>query len=133
MTKIFIVEDYAPLREMLVELVERSEGLELSGQSASAEAALEGLEEAQPALAIIDMSLPGMNGIELVQALLHRRPGTLCVMLSGHSSRGYAEAARAAGAKAYVEKVQLHELVKVLRRVIDGECVLPEAVEAASA
>lgn len=133
MTRIFIVEDYAPLRTMLAELMERTEGLEVCGHSGSAEAALDRLEEAQPDLALIDMSLPGMNGIELVEALLQRRPGTLCVMLTGQSSRGYAEAARAVGAKAYVEKAQLPGFVKVLRRVIDGECVFPEAGEAAPA
>lgn len=121
MTRIFIVEDYAPLRAMLVELIERTEGLELCGESGSAEAALNRLAETQPELALIDVSLPGMNGIELVRALLQRWPGTHCVLLTGHSSRSYAGAARAAGAKAYVEKTQLHELVKVLRHVIDGD------------
>lgn len=131
MTKIFIVEDYAPLRAMLAELMERTEGLEVCGHSDSAEAALSRLEVAQPDLALIDVSLPGMNGIELVEALLQRRPETLCVLLSGHSSRSYAEAARAAGARAFVEKTKLNALVKVLRRVIDGECVFLDAIEIA--
>lgn len=77
MTRVLIVEDHASLRAMLAELIERTEGLELCGQSDSAEAALDRLEEARPELALIDVSLPGMNGIELVQALLRRRPGIL--------------------------------------------------------
>ena len=125
MTRVFIVEDHASLREMLAELIERTEGLELCGQSGSAEAALDDLEGAQADLALIDVSLPGMNGIELARALLQRRSGTLCVMLTGHRSRGYAEAARDAGAKAYIEKGELGELVKVVRRVIDGGSHFP--------
>jgi DNA-binding NarL/FixJ family response regulator len=125
MTRVLIVEDHASLRAMLAELIERTEGLELCGQSGSAEAALDRLEEARPELALIDVSLPGMNGIELVEALLRRRPATLCVMLSGHRSRSYAEAARTAGAKAYVHKTEAHELVKILGSVFGGASHFP--------
>ena len=125
MTRVFIVEDHASLREMLAELIERTEGLEWCGQAESGEAALDFLGEAQPELAVIDVSLPGMNGIELVETLLKQRPRTLCVMLTGHRSSGYADAARAAGAKAYVEKSQVHEFVQILRHVIDGGSRFP--------
>lgn len=128
MTRIFIVEDHFTLRESLAELIERTDGLELCGQSDSAEGALEQLDEAKPELALIDVSLPGMNGIQLVEAIRQRWPGTCCVLLTGHRSKDYVKAARAAGARGYIEKTGLHDLVKILRGVIAGGTYYPESL-----
>jgi DNA-binding NarL/FixJ family response regulator len=126
-TRVFIVEDHDTLRTMLAELVERIDGLELCGQSDSAEAALDCIEDARPDLALIDISLPGMNGIDLAKVLLKRQPETLCVMLTGHRSSGYLRAARQAGVRAYVEKTDLPQLAAVLREIVDGGSRFPDA------
>lgn len=124
--RIFIVEDHALLRELLQKLIERTEEFEVCGCCDSAEAALENLEQAQTELALIDVSLPGKSGIELVRELRERCPDLLCVMLSGHVSSGYVEDARAAGAKGYVPKGQLHELAAILRHVLQGGSRFPK-------
>lgn len=123
--RIFIVEDHKILRTLLQELVERTEGLEVCGCCDCAEAALEDLEKARAQLALIDVSLPGKNGIELVRELRKRCPEVLCVMLSGHLSSGYVEDARGAGAKAYVAKGQINDLVAVMRHVLQGGSLFP--------
>lgn len=120
-SRIFIVEDYDRLREMLTELLARSEGLAVCGSSASAEGALKQLEETQADLFVVDISLPGMNGFQLVKELQKRTPPIMCVVLSGNSSVQSAQLAQAAGAKAFVEKSNTYELPAILHRVLRGE------------
>ena len=105
---------------MLEELIHATEGFELCGVSDSAEDTLRRLEQARIELALIDVSLPGMDGIELVAEILRRNRSIRCVMLSGHRSPSYAERARAAGAEAYVEKGDTRELIEILRKVLAG-------------
>ena len=125
MARVFIVEDHETLRYLLVKLIDRAEGLEVCGCCDSAEAALAALENAQPELAVVDVSLPGRSGIELVRELQASRPQILCVMLSGHVSSGYVEDARAAGARAYVPKESMQHLIGTLRRVLEGGSGFP--------
>lgn len=66
------------------------------------------------------------SGIELVRQIQERRPRILRLVLSGHLSSVYVEDARAAGAKAYVGKRQLEELIAVLRLVLDGGSRFPQ-------
>ena len=123
--RIFIVEDHELLRGLLQKLIERTEGFEVCGCCGSAEAALENLEQAQTELALIDVSLPGKSGIDLARELRDRCPEVLCVMLSGHIASGYVEDARAAGAKGYVPKGNMHQLVATLRSVLQGGSLFP--------
>jgi DNA-binding NarL/FixJ family response regulator len=116
-SRIFIVDDYVRLREMLEALVEAAEGFESCG---SAEEALEQVPEAGANLVLIDVSLPGKSGLDLLVELRALHPEILCVMLSGHHSKEYAERSRAAGAKAYIAKSSAHDLVPVLRDVLAG-------------
>jgi DNA-binding NarL/FixJ family response regulator len=125
MARVFVVEDHTALRKLIVDLVERAEGFEVCGSSDSAETALEHLENAPAELALIDISLPGKNGIELVRDLQKRRPDIRCVLLSGHVASSYVDDARAAGAKAYVPKSQAKELLATLRLVLQGGSRFP--------
>lgn len=119
-SRVFIVEDHPHLRELLEELIRSTGELELCGSSESAEAALTQLGEARADLVVVDLSLPGMNGFELLKELNKHSPRPLCVMLSGHGSKEYASLARQAGANAYVSKSEITGLVGVLRDVLKG-------------
>ena len=125
LARVFVIEDHEILRTLIVELMECTPGFEVCGCSPNAEAALDGLEKARAQVALIDVSLPGMSGIDLVRELQHRSSPVQCVMLSAHLSSTYVEDARAAGAKAYVAKSRLNELVAVLRQVIAGKSLFP--------
>ena len=125
LARVFVIEDHEILRTLIVELMECTPGFEVCGCSANAEAALDGLEKAQAQLALIDVSLPGKSGIDLARELRDRCPEVLCVMLSGHIASGYVEDARAAGAKGYVPKGNMHELVAILRSVLQGGSLFP--------
>lgn len=90
------------------------------GSSASAEDALLQQDRVQPNLVLTDLSLPGMNGLELLNEVQKRSPGLACLMLSAHRSRIYADEARRAGARGYVCKSELERVEEILHNVLHG-------------
>lgn len=117
---VLLVEDHPIMRETLSELLSDIPEVELDGTAASGEEALSLCETFTPNLALIDVSLPGMNGIELVEALLIRHPETACLMLSGHQENTYIQRAIAAGARGYTLKGDPAEIEKAIQQVIKG-------------
>jgi DNA-binding NarL/FixJ family response regulator len=115
-----LVEDHPLMRETLREFLTETASVDLIGMVSSAEEALQFCEQQVPRLALIDVSLPGMNGLDLVTALRGRYPGIWCVMLSGHRELSYIERAKASGAHGYVLKGDPGELLRGVSRVIDG-------------
>ncbi|HJU25170.1 MAG TPA: response regulator transcription factor, partial [Rhodanobacteraceae bacterium] len=87
----------------------------------SAETALRELATMQADVAMIDMSLPLMSGIELVATLRERHPQTHCVILSGHNEASYVERAFGAGAQGYLLKGEPSEIETAITRVLAGE------------
>ena len=82
---------------------------------------MERLPDLEADVMLIDVSLPGKSGLELLSEVRRQRPGIICIMVSGHSSADYAELARAAGARAYVVKSDLHRLPGILLEVSGRE------------
>lgn len=119
--RLLIVEDHPLMRETLAQLVGTLPGVEFCGTAASAEEALASLDAVLPDVALVDVSLPGMNGLELVEEIGRRSPATRCVMLSAHASRQYAERAMRAGARGYVVKSRPSTIRNALTRVLEGE------------
>ncbi len=125
---IYIVEDHAVMREMLGDMIEYEPGLRLCGTAASAEDALEEVVAVGPDLVLVDLSLPGMSGTELIEALLARRPQLTLLVLSGHSETVYAEQALAAGATGYVLKGDPAAIREGIGRELRGEGYVSERV-----
>lgn len=123
-TKVVIVEDHPLLRQMLGELVMSRPDLELVGEAASAEACLELLDAVAPDLALINVSLPGMNGIDLVAQLLERRPHLKCIVVTSHAEERYVKAALEAGTRAYVQKGDPEAILETVDLVLKGETVV---------
>ena len=73
-TSIFIVEDHRLVRHMLGKLIRRNPDFTLCGRAATGEAALEQIPACQPKLVLVDVSLPGIDGIELIRILHERYP-----------------------------------------------------------
>ena len=116
------------MRRSLRALLAREVDLAVCGDAGSAEAALEAFAEASPDLVMIDVSLPGMNGIELAQRLRDERPELKLVMLSGHREQSHVDQALRAGALAYILKGNAAELPLAVRRVMQGERYLSPAL-----
>lgn len=127
--KIFIVDDHPVLRDGLTEMINRSPEARVCGEASSAEEALERIPAADPDLAIVDLSLPGMNGIDLVKALRSRIPSLQMLVLSMHDESLHAERAMRAGARGYIMKQQAaKEVLDAIRTVLSGDLYLSPKV-----
>lgn len=125
--RIYIVEDHPIMRETLQDYLTVESDIEICGMVGSAEAASEALEAAAPDLVVVDLSLPGRSGLELVGEI-RERWGTPCVILSGHGERTYVGRALACGAQGYVLKGSPRELAPAIRRVLEGDIYVSPAL-----
>ena len=121
MHKIVLVDDHPVMRKGLVLTLDAEMDLSVIGQMSSAEEAMEEVERLEPDLAIIDISLPGMSGMELVKHLQARMPDLRTLVVSRHDESLYAERAIRAGARGYIMKLEAGDvIVKAVRHVMDG-------------
>jgi DNA-binding NarL/FixJ family response regulator len=125
--KIFIVEDHAVIRRGYISLIKRKPDLEICGEATSGEDALNAIPACAPDLVLIDVSLPGMSGVDLVRRLKVAQPGLATLVISGHEESLFVEGVLAAGARGYIMKEQAPEsLVKAIYQVLKGEQYLSE-------
>ena len=129
MNKILIVDDHPLMRKGLALALNAEIDLTVCGQVANAEEALGALEELDPDLAIVDISLPGMSGLELIKHMQALRPEIRTLVVSRHDEALYAERAIRAGARGYVMKLEAGEMiVKAVRRVLGGGIYVSEEI-----
>ena len=127
--KIFLVDDHPVLRDGLRRLLEAEPDLQVCGEAESARKAVDRIEATTPELAIIDISLPGPSGIELLKTLKVRFPALRMLVVSMHDEALYAERALRAGAKGYVMKqAPTEQLLTAIRRVLKDEIYLSQAL-----
>lgn len=129
MSKIIIVDDHPLMRKGLALSLNAEPDLTVCGQAEDAEEALTMLESLEPDLAIIDISLPGMSGLELLKHLQALRPEIRILIVSRHDEALYAERAIRAGARGYVMKLEAGDvIVKAVRRVLNGGIYVSEEI-----
>src|SRR5258708_102328 len=116
-----IVEDNDQLRGTLARVISRAEGFRCLSQYANAEAALEALPTDRPNVVLMDINLPGMNGVECVRRLKQVAPETLVVMLTAYEDTENIFNALAAGAAGYLlKRAPRTELLEAIREVCRG-------------
>lgn len=116
-----IIEDDAPARHMLAEWIRRAEGFGTVSEHGSAESALKKLPQEKPAVVLMDINLPGLNGIECVRQLKALLPETQFVMLTVYEDADHIFNALAAGATGYLLKqTPRDELLAALNQVHNG-------------
>lgn len=116
-----IVEDNDQLRGTLARVISRAEGFRCLSQYANAESALEALPKERPNVVLMDINLPGMNGVECVQRLKQVAPEILVVMLTVYEDTENIFKALAAGASGYLlKRTTSAELIAALRDVQKG-------------
>ena len=121
MHDIVLVDDHPVMRKGLALTLDAEMDLSVVGQMSSAEEAMDEIERLEPDLAIIDISLPGMSGMELVKHLQARMPEVRTLVVSRHDESLYAERAIRAGARGYIMKLEAGDvIVKAVRQVMDG-------------
>ena len=116
-----IVEDQDPLRKTLERVLNRADGFECVSTYGSAEAALEELPQKKPNVVLMDINLPGMNGVECVRKLKQIAPQIQVVMLTVYEDTENIFNALAAGASGYLlKRTTSAELLESLREVNRG-------------
>jgi DNA-binding NarL/FixJ family response regulator len=119
---IFIVDDHPIFRQGLGRLIQAEEGMGVCGEAGSAAQALDGLRNTSADAAVIDISLPGTDGIELVKHLRAEHPNLPMLVISAHDEKVYALRALRAGASGYLMKTEGGAfLIPALRKVLAGE------------
>lgn len=128
--RILVVDDHPVLRKGVAALVASSPDLELCGDASTAAEALCAVERCCPDAVIVDISIPGMGGVELLHQLRALHPHLPLLVYSIHDERVYAERALRAGAQGYVMKHEPPERVlEGLRAVLRGEIFVSEALQ----
>lgn len=116
-----IVEDNEQLRGTLARVLNRAEGFRCVGQHGTAEAALEGVPKEKPAVVLMDINLPGMNGVECVRKLKPLLPQTHMIMLTVYEDTDNIFNALAAGATGYMlKRTPRDELLAAIQDVLRG-------------
>jgi DNA-binding NarL/FixJ family response regulator len=116
-----IVEDSEQVRNTLTKLIDRAEGFHCVSQYANAEAALEGLPKDRPEVVIMDINLPGMNGVECVRQLKLKLPEVQVMMLTAYEDTENIFNALAAGASGYMlKRTPREELLAAIKEVQRG-------------
>ena len=120
--KILLVDDYDVIRMALRRILELEEDFEVIGDVSNAEEALTQLEIISPDIVIMDIKLPGMDGIELTRQLKRKKPYCEVIILSVFNE--YLPEALEAGASGYFLKdVKGQDLVEAIRRIHNYESV----------
>lgn len=124
-TKIFLVDDHPLVREGLARRILREPGLTVCGEAGTASEALEAIAKLQPQLVVVDISLPGRDGIDLIKEIKARHDNIQMLVLSFHDESLYGDRALRAGARGYITKHEPPDnLIKAIHRVLAGEIVV---------
>jgi DNA-binding NarL/FixJ family response regulator len=105
--RVLIVDDQPPFREAARMVVEITEGFEVAGEAMTGEESLELVAELRPDLVLMDINLPGIDGIEATQRISADFPSSTVLVLSTYEAEEYEPRALAAGAAGFIGKSDL--------------------------
>lgn len=117
-TSVLIVDDQPPFRAVARTVVGLSPGFDVVGEAESGEEAVDLALATEPSMVLMDINLPGIDGIEATRRIVDRRPGTVVVLLSTYDAASLPEDAATCGAARYVHKEDLSPMV--LQEIWDG-------------
>lgn len=127
--RVFLADDHKILRESLVILLSQHEDIEVVGEAADGQEAYEKIMKLRPDIAVLDISIPHLNGIDLSVRLQQEAPEIRVVILTMHKSEEFVTKALQAGVKGYVLKDNaLEELIKCIETVYDDNVFLSNSV-----
>lgn len=123
--RVLLVDDHAVVREGYRRLIEKHAGIEVVAEADSAASGYQAFKTAQPDIVVIDVSMPGRGGIDLVRQIRQLDASARILIFSMHASATYAQQAFRAGARGYVTKSSPPEiLVSAIRDVYIGRPAL---------
>lgn len=123
--KVLIVDDHPLMRQGLTLLINQQQDMQICGEAQEAQTAIHAIAESRPDILILDISLSGPDGLELLKSIRTSDPDLPVLILSMHDEAIYAERALRAGANGYIMKQEAAEKVLVaVRRILNGEIYL---------
>ena len=129
--RVLIVDDHPMTRAGLVHVINHQPDLIVCGEAESAAHALDILDSSRPDLLLIDITLPGKSGLELIKDVKAMRPELLMLVISMHDESLYADRVLRAGARGYITKHEGGEkLMEAIRRVLSGKIYVSEGMSA---
>lgn len=132
--KIFIVEDHPVFREGLVQIIAAEKDLSVCGEAGDADHALQTIARLKPDLVLVDITLPGKSGLELIRELRSRDSQVRILVVSMHDEALYADRVLRAGGDGYIMKQEdPEEIVHAIRDVLGGHIYVSEEVLASNA
>ena len=131
MHRILIADDHPMFRQGLKTLLER-EGFEVVGEAADGHEAARLARQLNPSIAVLDLGMPSLNGIEAARDIYKRAPGTQVVLLTMYEDDAYVLEALRAGIRGYVLKAQAaSDLLAAIREVLRGAVYLSPGISEA--
>lgn len=128
-SRVFVVDDHPIVRQGLALLINRESDLTVCGEAEDAHTALQAVASANPDVLIVDISLNGPDGLDLLKEIRLHHPNLPVLILSMHDESIYAERALRAGAQGYIMKQEATEKVLVaVRRILASEIYVSERV-----
>src|SRR5882762_5135410 len=129
-TKVLLVDDHPILRAGLGKLINQEADMMICGEAEDGPTAFDLVGSLTPDIAVIDISLKGSNGIELIKNLKARYPDLPTLVLSMHDESLYAERALRAGSLGYIMKEEaIEQVLAGIRRVLIGEIFLSDKMK----
>lgn len=134
MISLLLVDDHEAIKRTFRRYLNKQPQLQVRAMIDSGEEALQWLAEQESAdgaadVVLVDLSLPGMNGIALIEALKARYPDLPCLVLSGYNEDRYVQRALDAGARGYIAKDDVGALIAGIERVLEGEIFLSDGIK----
>ncbi|MGE5292611.1 MAG: response regulator [Micromonosporaceae bacterium] len=129
--RVLVVDDHALHRDGIRQILGQHPGIELVGEAESAELALVLINQLHPSVVLMDIRLPGMNGIDATRRIHRDHPGTRVLVVTAYDDYEYVRGALEAGASGHLSKAAPgRQLVEAVRAVAAGATVIEPAAAA---
>lgn len=129
MIRIILADDHAVMRRGLRLILEQQEDFEVIGEAADGRAAVSLAEAAKPDIAVLDITMPNLNGIEAARQISAKQQGVSIIVLSMHADEAFVLRALKAGARGYLLKESAEgDLINAIRLVSEGKSFFSPAV-----
>jgi DNA-binding NarL/FixJ family response regulator len=115
---ILIVDDHAQIRALMWEIVAEASDLHVVGEAADGVEAMRLVQALRPAIVLLDLTMPGVSGLEVLQWIKVEHPETKVIIVTVHTEDAYRQAAEASGADAFLlKKTLVTDLLPTIQRL----------------
>ena len=127
--RVLLADDHTLVRAGFRRLLEGIPGIQVVGEASDGREALEMIEAKRPDMVLMDIGMPGLNGLEVTARVTHDLPGIRVIILSMHSDKEYVLKALRAGASGYLLKdADINQFEMAIKAVAEGETFLSPSI-----